>query len=104
MAAFAVSAVIVDTLLTAPSSGEGPQIVTMPAERLPVYASKKALVNLDDFCAEDTSNTADLNTEAVAMETVDGSKYGVPTGFVPLSVFYDKEKLAAAGVTTFPTN
>ncbi|WP_104125941.1 extracellular solute-binding protein [Cryobacterium sp. Y57] len=104
MAAFAVSAVIDDTLLTALSSGEGPQIVAMPAERLPVYASKKALVNLDDFYAEDRSNTADLNTEAVAMETVDGSKYGVPAGFVPLSVFYDKDKLAAAGVTTFPTN
>jgi multiple sugar transport system substrate-binding protein len=96
-------AVIDDTLLTALSSGEGPQLVAMPAERLPVYASKKALVNLDDFYASDDSNTAELNTEAVAMETVEGSKYGVPTGFVPLSVFYDKDKLAAAGITTFPT-
>ena len=96
-------AVIDDTLLTALSSGEGPQIVAMPAERLPVYASKKTLVNLDDFYADDTSNTAELNPEAVAMETVDGSKYGVPTGFVPLSVFYDKDKLAAAGISTFPT-
>ena len=96
-------AVIDDTLLTALSSGEGPQIVAMPAERLPVYASKKALVNLDDFYADDSSNTAELNPEAVAMETIDGSKYGIPTGFVPLSVIYDKDKLAAAGVTTFPT-
>lgn len=95
--------VIDDTLLTALSSGEGPQIVAMPAERLPVYASKKALVNLDDFYADDASNTKELNDEAVAMETVNGSKYGIPTGFVPLSVFYDKDKLAAAGVTTFPT-
>jgi multiple sugar transport system substrate-binding protein len=96
-------AVIDDTLLTALSSGEGPQLVAMPAERLPVYASKKALVNLDDFYADDTNNASELNAEAVAMETVNGSKFGVPTGFVPLSVFYDKDKLATAGVTTFPT-
>lgn len=96
-------AVIDDTLLPALSSETGPQLVAMPAERLPTYASKKALVNLDDFYASDSSNTADLNPEAVAMETVDGSKYGVPTGFVPLSVFYNKTLLAQAGVTTFPT-
>lgn len=96
-------AVIDDTLLPALSSDTGPQLVAMPAERLPTYASKKALVNLDDFYASDSSNTADLNPEAVAMETVDGSKYGVPTGFVPLSVFYNKTLLAQAGVTTFPT-
>ncbi|GAB4000458.1 hypothetical protein GCM10029992_32430 [Glycomyces albus] len=29
-----------DTLLTALSAGEGPAIVAMPAERLPVYASR----------------------------------------------------------------
>ena len=95
-------AVIDDTLLPALSSDSGPQIVAMPAERLPVYAAKKALANLDDFYASDTSNTANLNPEAVSMETVNGSKYGVPTGFVPLSVFYNKTLLDAAGVTTFP--
>ncbi|NQX35061.1 ABC transporter substrate-binding protein [Herbiconiux sp. VKM Ac-2851] len=96
-------AVIDDTLLPALSSDSGPQLVAMPAERLPVYASKNALVDLDDFYASDSSNTAELNPEAVAMETVDGVKYGVPTGFVPLSVFYNKALLDAAGVTTFPT-
>lgn len=96
-------AVIDDTLLPALSSDTGPQLVAMPAERLPVYASKKALVNLDDFYAADSSNTADLNPEAIAMETVAGSVYGVPTGFVPLSVFYNKTLLAAAGITEFPT-
>ncbi|KQQ05684.1 MULTISPECIES: ABC transporter substrate-binding protein [unclassified Rathayibacter] len=96
-------AVIDDTLLPALSADSGPQIVAMPAERLPVYASKGALVGLDDFYDADDSNTAELNPEAVAMETVKGEKFGVPTGFVPLSVFYDKTKLAAAGVTSFPT-
>ncbi|WP_445996937.1 ABC transporter substrate-binding protein [Okibacterium fritillariae] len=93
--------VIDDTLLTALSANKGPQIVAMPAERLPVYASKKALVNLDDFYADD-KNAAEISEQAAAMETVDGAKYGVPTGFVPLSVFYNKALFEAAGVTEFP--
>lgn len=65
--------VIDDTLLTALSANKGPQIVAMPAERLPVYASKKALVNLDDFYADD-KNAAEISEQAAAMETVDGAK------------------------------
>jgi multiple sugar transport system substrate-binding protein len=96
-------AVIDDTLLPALSSKNGPDIVAMPAERLPVYASKQALVSLSDFYKSPTSNTSQLNPQAVAMETVKGQKYGVPTGFVPLSVFYNKTLLAKAGITKFPT-
>ncbi|MQM28249.1 ABC transporter substrate-binding protein [Glycomyces albidus] len=91
-----------DTLLTALSAGEGPDIVAMPAERLPVYASKGAFAELDDFYADESSNTANLNPGAVEMETVDGVKYGVPTGFVPLAVYYNQALFDAAGVTAFP--
>ncbi|PRY59623.1 ABC transporter substrate-binding protein [Glycomyces artemisiae] len=91
-----------DTLLTALSAGEGPDIVAMPAERLPVYADKGAFAELDDFYADESSNTANLNPGAVDMETVDGVKYGVPTGFVPLAVYYNQALFDAAGVTEFP--
>ncbi|RFA10941.1 ABC transporter substrate-binding protein [Subtercola boreus] len=96
-------AVIDDTLLPALSSKNGPDIVAMTSDRLPVYAEKKALVDLDDFYAQPTSNTDALKPEAVAMETVDGKKYGVPSGFVPLSVIYNKTLFAQAGIQTFPT-
>ena len=95
-------AVIDDTLLPALSAQQGPEIVAMPAERLPVYASKKAFVDLTNFYAAEDSNTAQLNPQAIQMQTVDGAPYGVPTGFVPLSVFYNKAMFKAAGVTTFP--
>ncbi|MEA9984338.1 ABC transporter substrate-binding protein [Subtercola sp. RTI3] len=95
--------VIDDTLLPALSSKNGPDIVAMTSDRLPVYAQKKALVNLDDFYAQDSSNTKALKPEAVNMETVSGKKYGVPSGFVPLSVIYNKTLFAQAGITTFPT-
>ena len=96
-------AVIDDTLLPALSSKNGPDIVAMTSDRLPVYAKKNALINLDDFYSQASSNTSNLKTEAVSMETVAGKKFGVPSGFVPLSVIYNKTLFAAAGITAFPT-
>ena len=96
-------AVIDDTLLPALSSKNGPDLVALTSDRLPVYAQKKALVDLDKFYGQASSNTSNLKPEAVAMETVDGKKYGVPSGFVPLSVIYNKTLFAKAGITTFPT-
>lgn len=91
-----------DSLLTALSAGEGPDIVAMPAERLPVYADKGAFQELDDFYASEDSNTANLVEGAVSMVEVDGAKYGVPTGFVPLAVYYNTALFEAAGVTAAP--
>jgi multiple sugar transport system substrate-binding protein len=96
-------AVIDDTLLPALSAKKGPDLVAMTSDRLPVYAEKKALVNLDSFYADASSNTSQLKEAAVAMETVKGQKYGVPSGFVPLSVIYNKTLFEKAGITTFPT-
>ena len=95
-------AVIDDTLLPALSSKEGPQIVAMPAERLPVYADRGAFADLTDFYGSADSNTADLVAQAVDMVTVGGTPYGVPTGFVPLAMFYNKALFTAAGITEPP--
>jgi len=95
-------AVIGDTLLPALSAKTGPDIVALPAENLPVYAGKGAFAKLDDFYASDAVTSASLNKSAVEMEKVDGSYYGIPTGFVPLSVIYNKALFAKAGITSFP--
>jgi multiple sugar transport system substrate-binding protein len=96
-------AVIGDTLLPALSAEQGPDIVAMPAENLPVYAAKGAFAPLDSFYASAATKDASLNPNAVEMEKVDGSYYGVPIGFVPLSVIYNKALFASAGITEFPT-
>lgn len=96
-------AVIDDTLLPALSADNGPQIVAMPAERLPVYAAKGAFVSLDDFYAGSEATDA-VNPGALEMVTVDGTAYGVPTGFVPLAMFYNKALFAAAGIAEVPTD
>ncbi|WP_156496100.1 ABC transporter substrate-binding protein [Microbacterium sp. T32] len=96
-------AVIDDTLLPSLSSKQGPDIVAMPAERLPVYADKGAFADLSDFYGSSDSNTADLVSQAKDMVTVKGTPYGVPTGFVPLAMFYNKALFSAAGITAAPT-
>lgn len=96
-------AVIGDTLLPALSAKKGPDIVALPAENLPVYASKGAFAKLDDFYDSTATKDASLNPSAVEMEKVDGSHYGVPTGFVPLSVVYNKTLFKKAGISSFPT-
>ena len=96
-------AVIGDTLLPALSAKKGPDIVALPAENLPVYATKGAFAKLDDFYASDATKNASLNPRAVEMEKVNGSYYGVPTGFVPLSVIYNKGLFQKAGISSFPT-
>ena len=53
-------AVIGDTLLPALSAKKGPDIVAMPAETLPVYASKGAFAKLDDFYAGSAVKDASL--------------------------------------------
>jgi len=96
-------AVIDDTLLPALSAGNGPDIVAMPAERLPVYADRGAFVALDEFYGDAANNASDVNPGAVDMVTVGGTPYGVATGFVPLAVYYNKALFAAAGITEPPT-
>ncbi|VXB62186.1 ABC transporter, solute-binding protein [Microbacterium sp. 8M] len=95
-------AVIGDTLLPALSAKTGPDIVALPAENLPVYAEKGAFAKLDDFYASDAVTGASLNKSAVEMEKIDGSYFGIPTGFVPLSVIYNKALFDKAGITSFP--
>lgn len=96
--------VIDDTLLPALSSKTGPDLVAMPAERFPVYASKKAFVSLDDFYADDANNASDIVEGAKAMTVVDGTSYAVPIGFVPLAIYYDKAAFATAGITEVPAD
>lgn len=95
-------AVIDDTLLPALSAGDGPDIVAMPAERLPVYADRGAFASLDDFYASEDSNTAALNEGAEEMIMVNGTHYGVPTGFVPLALYYNKTLFEEAGIDAPP--
>ncbi|HMO10344.1 MAG TPA: ABC transporter substrate-binding protein [Actinotalea sp.] len=97
-------AVIDDTLLPSLSAGNGPDIVAMPAERLPVYADRGAFADLDAFYADPANGAGSLNPGAVDMVTVDGVAYGVPSGFVPLALYYNKAIFDDAGIAEPPAD
>lgn len=92
-------ATLIDTVLPALTSGTGPQLLAMPPEQIPVYASKGALLPLDDWYADPESGSDTLNAEAVATGTVAREKFGVPLSFTPLTMFYNTALFDAVGAT-----
>lgn len=91
-------ATLLDSALPALSSDNGPEIMALPAENIPVFASKGALQPLDGWYDAADSGAAALNEQAVATGIVEGEKYAVPLSFTPLTMFYNKTMFDAAGV------
>lgn len=91
-------ATLLDTALPALSSNTGPELVALPAENVPVWASKGALHDLDDWYDASDSGADVLNESAVATGIVDGKNYAVPLSFTPLTMFYNTTMFTEAGV------
>jgi len=90
-------ATLLDTVLPALSADEGPELLALPVEHIPVYADRGALHPLDDWY-EASDSAGALNEQAVATGTVAGERYAVPLSFTPLSMFYNQALFDAAGV------
>ncbi len=91
-------ATINDKLLPALSAGTGPEFIAMPAEQVPVYASKGALQSLDDWYGS-AGNPGTLNKGATEVSVVKGKNYGLPLSFTPLTMFYNKKLFEKAGAS-----
>lgn len=91
-------ATILDTALPALTAGEGPQILALPAENIPTYASRGALSSLEDFYASADSGADTLNEQAVSTGLADGERYAAPLSFTPLTMFYNQALFDEAGV------
>lgn len=85
-------------LLTAIAGGGVPDVVLWDRFQTSVYASRGALMPLDDLIAEDGVDTS-LFYEAALNELVyDGTTYGLPLTVDNRSLFYNAELLAEAGL------
>lgn len=91
-------ATLLDTALPALSSKTGPELVALPAENVPVWASKGALHDLDDWYSAADSGAGVLNEGAVATGVVEGKHYAAPLSFTPLTMFYNTAMFEKAGV------
>lgn len=88
---------ILDTALPALTAKEGPQILALPPENIPTYASRGALLPLDDWYEDPNSGASTLNPQATTIGLADGERYSVPLSFTPLAMFYNKGLFEAAG-------
>ena len=84
---------------TAAAVGEGPDIMTYHASRIPLAVSQGTLAEItaDDMTAMGLSadTFAPATYEAVK---VDGKQYAVPFDTHPIVLYYNKDKLEAAGL------
>ncbi len=84
---------------TSAAVGEGPDIMTYHASRIPLAVSQGTL---SEFTAEDWAAMG-LGPDSFAKETfdavsLDGKQYAVPFDTHPIVLYYNKDKLEAAGL------
>lgn len=84
---------------TSAAVGEGPDVMTYHASRIPLAVSQSSLTPIS---AEDMA-TMGLTADSFAKETwdavnVDGTQYAVPFDTHPIVLYYNKDLLAASGL------
>ncbi|ESW59788.1 MAG: sugar ABC transporter substrate-binding protein [Rhodobacter sp. CACIA14H1] len=84
---------------TSAAVGEGPDIMTYHASRIPLAVSQGTLT---EITADDMGKMG-LSADSFAAETwdavnVDGKQYAVPFDTHPIVLYYNKDKLAEAGL------
>jgi multiple sugar transport system substrate-binding protein len=87
------------TLLGALSSGEGPDIIGVNFNYVPVYASSGYVAELTGYLSEGTNLDPALWPESLVERLqYDGKFYAVPINFATLLMYYNKDLFAQAGL------
>ncbi|QMU96423.1 extracellular solute-binding protein [Microbacterium esteraromaticum] len=94
--------VITDKLLPAMSSGNGPALVVQGVDAGQGYVRQGVFASLQSFYDDPENETETYYEHVVDYTVFDGETYGVPMGYAPFAVWYNKDMFAAAGVTEFP--
>ncbi|MFY9713090.1 MAG: extracellular solute-binding protein, partial [Microbacterium sp.] len=94
--------VITDKLLPAVSSGNGPDLVVQTPEAGQGYVNQGVFVSLQDFYDDPDFEADTYYPNVVDAVTFDGDVHGVPMGYAPFAVWYNKSMFDAAGITEFP--
>lgn len=94
--------VISDKLLPALKSGNGPDLVVQGVDAAQGYVKQKAFASLQDFYDDKKNETSTYDPHVVSYSKFDGQQYGVPMGYAPFSIWYNKKMFADAGITEYP--
>jgi multiple sugar transport system substrate-binding protein len=84
---------------TSVAVGEGPDVMTYHTSRIPLAVSQNVLqeITADDWAALGLGQD-DFATAIWEAANVDGKQYAVPLDTHPIVLYYNKDKLAAAGL------
>jgi len=84
---------------TSTAVGEGPDVMTYHASRIPLAVSQNVLAEItaDDMKTMGLSEASFAKAPWAAVN-VDGKQYAVPFDQHPIVLYYNKDKLAAAGL------
>ena len=84
---------------TSTAIGQGPDVMTYHASRLPLGVSQGVLSEITDADMKAMGLSADsFNKTTWDAAHVDGKQYAVPFDTHPIVLYYNKDKLAAAGL------
>lgn len=87
------------TLLGALASGEGPDIIGVNFNYVPVYASSGYVADLTPYMQEGTNLDPALWPEALVERLqYDGKFYAIPVNFATLLMYYNKDMFEQAGL------
>lgn len=95
--------VIYDKALTSMTGSDGPDILALPAERVPSFAAEGALTDVSDYFDDSANETDALAPAAVEGGQFDGVHYGVPLSYSNIMMYWNKDLFAAAGIDAPPT-
>jgi multiple sugar transport system substrate-binding protein len=90
-----------NAIVTGLVSGEAPDVFTNHLSRYPEFAANDQLIPIDEFVARDGIDV-DQYFEGLADLWVDpeGDRYGLPKDWDTISIFYNEDYLADAGLTS----
>ncbi len=80
-------------------SGTAPDVFTNHLAKYPEFAAKGQLVDIQPFVERDNVDTSIYLGELADLWGRDGKRFGLPKDWDTIAVVYNKELLAAAGVT-----
>lgn len=90
--------VLYQKLLPAFGSGNGPDLLGIDSNQIPVYASKNVLQPLDGMLGSGGVDSSTLVGPAVDAGKYQGKVYGLPIENTPVLLYYNKKEFAAAGL------
>jgi multiple sugar transport system substrate-binding protein len=91
-------------LLTQLAGGTAPDVFTNHLTYFPEFVDKGSILDLSDYIEEDELDMSIYYPQLVEAWQSEGAQYGLPKDWDTIGMFYNKDLLAEAGFTEFPTD